>query len=169
MYLNKCFIEKLEEFSNEIRSTIKPKIASKQEKTFNKCKKITNKKTTFWNFKAKTKKDKLISKRKLKPLINRNEINNISLEDKTINTKTNENEKITIPLEQIYISESNQSESDINIYTDSDDNESITLHPEDYKGSLVYCFYINYMNSNEFILIADIGKPRKNLGFRFKY
>ena len=133
MYLNKCFIEKLEEFSNEIRSTIKPKIVSKQEKTFDKCK-ITNKKTTFWNFKAKIKEEKLISKRKLKPLINRNEINNVSLEDKIINTKTNENEKITIPLEQIYISESNQSESDINIYTDSDDNESITLHPEDYKS-----------------------------------
>ncbi len=150
MYLNKCFIEKLEEFSNEIRSTIKPKIVSKQEKIFDKCK-ITNKKTTFWNFKAKIKEEKLISKRKLKPLINRNEINNVSLEDKIINTKTNENEKITIPLEQIYISESNQSESDIKIYTDSDDNESITLHSEDYKSIQSKSHIKIYTDSDESI------------------
>jgi hypothetical protein len=150
VYLNKCFIEKLEEFSNEIRSTIKPKIVSKQEKIFDKCK-ITNKKTTFWNFKAKIKEEKLISKRKLKPLINRNEINNVSLEDKIINTKTNENEKITIPLEQIYISESNQSESDIKIYTDSDDNESITLHSEDYKSIQSKSHIKIYTDSDESI------------------
>jgi hypothetical protein len=113
---------------------MKPKIVYKQEKTIDKYK-ITNQKTTFCNFKAKTKKDKLISKHKSKPLINSNEINNISLEEKIINTKTNENEKITIPLEQIYISESNQTKSDINIYTDRDDNESIILHPEDYKSN----------------------------------
>ena len=129
---------------------MKPKIVYKQEKTIDKCK-ITNQKTTFCNFKAKTKKDKLISKHKSKPLINSNEINNISLEEKIINTKTNENEKMTIPLEQIYISESNQTKSYIKIYTDSDDNESIILHSEDYKSNQTKSDINNYTDSDESI------------------